>query len=766
MKTCPQCSKTYSDQLQVCPDDQSPLVIGVSGNSDPMIGRLLDGRYRLEKKIGEGGMGAIYKAVHTGMGRTCAIKLLTLLSPGNDDAVARFKREAKMASRIDNPHAVTIYDFGQSEDGTLFLAMELIDGVALSRLVAQERVIPATRAIHIASQIAEGLAAAHALEIIHRDLKPDNIMLTRKGAALDYVKVLDFGIAKTVADDSADNLTKTGFVLGTPVYMSPEQLLGEKLDPRSDIYSLAIIVYEMLSGRLPFEGENQQSIMMKRITSEPVRITRVAPSISEALERAVMGGLARDPAVRTRTVEAFAASLRTALQSGTQFLGGRATARLSDDQAGLATQQWSGVETSADAPAAMAGPPGARSTAADSSPVIAQHSGSGTAPHTADQIAALSAQPTELSIRQPQAVSPAAASAASASIASEPRRRSPLLLWGGALVLIAIALVVYLLLPFGGSGFTLTVRGAPAGSEVFVNNVSRGQTAADGTLKVPGLAADAVTIRVSHDGFADFTANIDGHKGKEQPLEALLLPKELDYGGPMVLVPAGEFVMGDDNHEPAERPRHKETLADYYIDKFEVTNAQYKQFCDKTGRPSPAAAIGAGSPDLPVVGITWDDAVAYAKWANKRLPRETEWEKAASWDPVSQTKRAWPWGDKPIESNANLKRTSPILSPVGAYAGDVSAYGVHDMGGNAGEWVDAVYGPYEGNQASDPGFGTKNRVVRGGSIHNNIEQARTTFRGFLPFESDATTPRWLAGFRCAVSANDPKIQEFLRSRNK
>jgi len=123
MKTCPQCSKTYGDHLQVCPDDQSPLVPSASEVRDPLVGRLLAGRYRLEKKIGEGGMGAIYKAVHTEMGRICAIKLLTLLSPGNDDALARFKREAKMASSIDNPHAVTIYDFGQNEDGTLFLAM-------------------------------------------------------------------------------------------------------------------------------------------------------------------------------------------------------------------------------------------------------------------------------------------------------------------------------------------------------------------------------------------------------------------------------------------------------------------------------------------------------------------------------------------------------------------------------------------------------------------------------------------------------------------
>lgn len=766
MKTCPQCSKTYDDHLQVCPEDRSALVLAPSQAIDPMVGLLLAGRYRLDKKIGEGGMGAIYRAVHTEMGRTCAIKLLTHLSPGNDDAVARFKREAKMASRIDSAHAVTIYDFGQSDDGMLFLAMELIDGVALSRLLSQERKLPLARAVNIASQIAEALSAAHALEIIHRDLKPDNIMITRKGAVLDYVKVLDFGIAKTVTEDNADNLTKTGFVLGTPVYMSPEQLLGEKLDPRSDIYSLAIMVYEMLSGRLPFEGDNQQSIMMKRITSEPVRISWVLPGVSEALEQAVMNGLTREPTARTRSVEAFAASLNTALQSGTQIFGGRATEAINDGEPALVTQELAGLETRGEAPAIIAHPPTSRPTPLDSTALSIPQPVLSVAPSVADQIAAVNAQPTQLSAAhvRPLSQRPSPA-AAHVSVASEPKRRSSLVFLGAALVLVAVALVVYLAF-FGGSGFTLIVRGAPAGSEVFVNNVSRGRVAADGTLKVAGLAASAVMVRVSQEGYADFNANVDGRKGEEQPLEALLLPKAFDYGGPMVLIPAGDFMMGDDNHEPNERPAHKVELPDYYIDKFEVTNAQYREFCDKTSRPYPISATGVGYPDQPVVGIEWGDAAAYARWAKKRLPREEEWEKAASWDPASQSKRVWPWGDKPIEANANLNRAKPKLSPVGAYAADLSAYGIHDMGGNAGEWVDAVYASYEGSQANDPDFGTKNRVVRGGSIHATLEQARATFRGFLPFEPDATSPRWLAGFRCAISASDPRIQEFLRSRNQ
>ncbi|HWO01005.1 MAG TPA: SUMF1/EgtB/PvdO family nonheme iron enzyme [Blastocatellia bacterium] len=778
MKTCTLCSKTYGDDLQVCPVDQGALVAASSEASDAMVGRLLAGRYRLEKKIGEGGMGAIYRAVHTEMGRPCAIKLLTLLS-GNDDALARFKREAKMASSIDNAHAVTIYDFGRSEDGMLFLAMELIDGVALSRVLSQERTLQAARAIHIAGQIAEALAAAHSRGIIHRDLKPDNIMITRKGASADYVKVLDFGIAKTVAEDNADNLTKPGFVLGTPVYMSPEQLLGEKLDPRSDIYSLAIIVYEMLSGRLPFEGDNQQSIMMKRITNEPVRISWVVPTVSEALERAVMNGLARDPAARTRTVEAFAASLNTALLSGTQVLGGRATERLGGGDPVLSTKEWGGLETHPDGPAVTSLPPATRSTDPESLPASAHQPTPNPAPNVADHIAAVNAQPTQLSAQQvrpgPRPQPASVAQPASVVVASEPKKRSPLLLLGGVLALVIIALVAYLLLS-SGSAPTLMVRGAPAGSEVFVNGATKGTVAADGTLKVPGLVAGTAMVRVKKDGFADFDANIDLRKGREEALEALLLPNQMNYrGADMILIPAGQFLMGDDNHFDDEKPAHTVDQPAFYIDKYEVTNEQYKRFCDaeKSGR-YPETAVEKdyllNNPTLPAVGIQYEDAAAYARWAGRRLPAEEEWEKAASWDPKNRAKRQWPWGDKPGGASANLGRNQvPKLAAVGTYAGDVSAYGIHDLAGNVSEWVDTFYNAYEGNPQPTPKkdteFGSKFRVTRGGSIRSDIDQARTTFRGLVPLEVTEENRKYmLVGIRCAVSANDPRIQEFLRSR--
>jgi serine/threonine protein kinase len=320
MKICPQCGTNYDDQIEVCPADRSQL-ISVGPSADPMLGRLLGGRYRLVGKVGDGQTGSLYRAVDTEMGRSCTIKLYTAPSTGTEDAIVRFQREAKMAFRINNNHTVNIYDFGRADDRNVFLVMELLEGENLSQIIAKQGVLPLERVIRITTQIAEALSAAHTLGIVHRDLTPDNVMITRKGANTDFVKVLDFGITKMAADDGGESLTTMGSSLGTP-YMSPEQLLGEELDPRSDIYSLAMIVYEMLGGRLPFDGDNPQAVMMKRVTSDPIPLRAVAPYLSEQLERAVMAGLERNPNYRPPTVEAFASQLGRVLNIDTQIEGG------------------------------------------------------------------------------------------------------------------------------------------------------------------------------------------------------------------------------------------------------------------------------------------------------------------------------------------------------------------------------------------------------------------------------------------------------------
>jgi serine/threonine protein kinase len=314
MKTCPECNSTYSDSIRVCPSDGALLDIP-KPSSVPLTNSLLDNRYRILEKIGEGGMGSVYKAIHADMNRVCAIKILTAFST-NIGAIARFKREARMASQIDHPNVVTIFDFGELTDGTPFMVMEYLQGKTLARILAAKQELPPNQIIHVINQVADALAAAHILQIVHRDLKPENIMIMQRGKDDFYAKLLDFGIARPELDEGS--LTKSGFVLGTPLYMSPEQLLGESIDARSDIYSLAIIAYRMFSGSLPFVADNPQTVMMKRLTTEPVPLREVNSSVSVNIERVVMAALSRDPALRPSTVKNFAAALQDALYATVQ----------------------------------------------------------------------------------------------------------------------------------------------------------------------------------------------------------------------------------------------------------------------------------------------------------------------------------------------------------------------------------------------------------------------------------------------------------------
>jgi formylglycine-generating enzyme required for sulfatase activity len=348
---------------------------------------------------------------------------------------------------------------------------------------------------------------------------------------------------------------------------------------------------------------------------------------------------------------------------------------------------------------------------------------------------------------------------------------------GGGLLLVAVVAILLIFFLFGQPGFTAVVKGAPPGSDVYIENIRRGVTSADGSIKVIGLKAGKRNVRVSHEGYQEFNGIVSGKDGETKIVVAELVSlteppsmlKEIDYNGPMLLVAAGEFLMGDDNHNPEEKPAHKVTLPDYYIDKFEVTNEQYKKFCDQTKRKNPTNPWWDGTylsqPKMPVVGVSFPDASAYAAWAGKRLPTEEEWEKAASWGPNAQKKRMWPWGDNTGSQLATLGVEHPTA--VGSNPAGASLYGVHDLAGNVLEWVNALYQPYPGNTATDPNFGSVNRVVRGGTFRLGIDDARTTRRFYSPpeFSSESKRERsWLIGFRCVVSANDPKLQERLRGQ--
>ena len=315
MKVCPECKRSFGEEdFRVCPADGASL-IDETASVNPMLGRVLDNRFRIVEEIGKGGMGVVYKAVQIQMDRICALKLLAPLTIDSESAVARFRREARMSSRIDSPNAVTIYDFGEAETGLLYLAMEYIEGESLADVLMRERYLPLERVVDITNQTARALAAAHALGIVHRDLKPANVMLSRKNVKQEVVKVLDFGIAKTWTDNKDESLTQTGTLVGTPSYMSPEQVAGDVVDARTDVYSLSVMVYEMLTGELPFDGNNARTQMVNRLNHEPKPLRRTSPSLTDAVEFVVLSGLAREPAQRTANAQEFAAALSAAARA-------------------------------------------------------------------------------------------------------------------------------------------------------------------------------------------------------------------------------------------------------------------------------------------------------------------------------------------------------------------------------------------------------------------------------------------------------------------
>jgi serine/threonine-protein kinase len=308
MKFCTACGSEYGDEVLFCNRDGTPLRPSGGATAD-LVGQVIADRYHIQKKLGEGGMGQVYLAEHVKMGRRSAIKVMSPSMVHDPDAVARFNREAANASRITHPNVCAVYDFGETPDGLIYLAMEFVEGEPLTGLLSREGELPPARATAIFKQTADALQAAHDLGIVHRDLKPDNIMIARGRDGSDQVKVVDFGIAKAVGgDETGQKVTKTGLVVGTPEFMSPEQLSGDKVDGRSDLYSLALVYFRMLTGQLPFQAETVQETMIKRLTDEPAKLGATRPDLTfpTGLQEVLDAALVRTPAERYQTVAKFA----------------------------------------------------------------------------------------------------------------------------------------------------------------------------------------------------------------------------------------------------------------------------------------------------------------------------------------------------------------------------------------------------------------------------------------------------------------------------
>ena len=297
-RVCPQCGGEYDTADRFCPKDGTPLRPKAGG--DPLIGRVIADRYLILALVGEGGMGRVYLAEHVKMNRQCAIKVMNPSLIHDDDSHQRFAREASSAASILHPNVAAVFDYGEA-DKIVYLVMEYVDGESISAIVAREGALDPRRAIDIARQVADGLHAAHELGIVHRDLKPDNIIVTRNKSGKEIPKVVDFGIAKALTDSREDGLTQSGLVIGTPEYMSPEQLLGDPVDARADIYSLGCILYQMLTGQAAFAAESREQMIRRRLHEAPPHIRDVMPELPRRLDTTIVHMLARSPKDRMHT---------------------------------------------------------------------------------------------------------------------------------------------------------------------------------------------------------------------------------------------------------------------------------------------------------------------------------------------------------------------------------------------------------------------------------------------------------------------------------
>ena len=304
------------------PGVRASLFPDEDSDGSELIGTVVDGRYRLEATLGRGGMGLVFRATHVGLRRQVAVKILHPSLAASPDVRSRFEREALAVGKVDHPNCVATYDVGRLGDGSLYLAMELLEGRSLADVLEQEGQLAPGRALHILAHILRGLASIHTAGLIHRDIKPENIFLIRLGEDMDFAKILDFGIAKPMTGELSDDgvrLTQAGMAFGTPIYMAPEQALGNKMDGRADLYAAAVMGYEMLAGQPPFYSDDKLEVMSmhtaKAVPPMRTRLIKGGRPVPSSIERLIVKGLTKKPGDRYASAEVFLAAVEEALHT-------------------------------------------------------------------------------------------------------------------------------------------------------------------------------------------------------------------------------------------------------------------------------------------------------------------------------------------------------------------------------------------------------------------------------------------------------------------
>lgn len=757
MKRCPACDREFKEHLIFCPYDGKTLI--AQAKPDVFIGTTLDNKYRIEEMIGEGGMGKVYRATHVHMDHTLAIKLLHPHLSSDHTAVERFRREARSAAQIHHPNAVVVTDFGVTlEKGVAYLVMEFLKGVDLRKRIEQQKQLDYDEMLLIVEQTCSALDAAHAKGIIHRDLKPDNIWLVEPEKNTKHVKVLDFGIAKLQSTTEMIKLTQQGMIVGTPHYMSPEQCRGEELDVRSDIYSLGVIIYEMLTGRVPFQAPTPVGVVIKHAIERPSPPHELRKDIPPRLESVVLRALEKGREGRQETAGQLAQEFREALKGGSKAERSLETtllnepARLPEPQADYLNthtvqQKSKSTERIGNHGAARPIEPDETHIAA---PVMADDQPDDLEPQSApttvfamysvkpEAVSPLETPHTERPHREasnPEALhqeAPQQAAPHQEALHQEAPHAEALPASSRASVSPEQWLLPDRSMFSSASGLT-----GESASKLLKNGMSLAIK-----YKKPLIAAVVIVVAL-----AGAIAAIKFASGeKKAPLSnASARPVPAPPG--MMYVKGGSFMMGTDDSrgEYRSKPAHPVAVGEFFCDVNEVSNDEYQEFIKKTGHSAPVhwekGQFKPGTGKLPVVNISWLDAKAYAEWANKRLLTEAEWEYAAR----GTSDTLYPWGNDWSASNANLKeggQNGPVA--VGSYSQGKSWCGINDMVGNVSEWVADDFKPYP-SVGSTAKPNNRVKIYRGGSYLDSKNDLLLTRRVFeFPGKKQPDI-----GFRCA-----------------
>lgn len=696
MKKCPSCSREFHEQVIFCPYDGHSLAIY----------NLLDDKYQLEEKIGQGGMGQVYKGTHLQLGISCAIKILHPDTISNQKAIERFRREARATAQIRHPNAVQVTDFGVTKDtGMAYLVMEFLEGYTLKEKLLKQTKLSLKEILPILTQTCAAVHLAHSKGIIHRDLKPDNIFIIKNEEGEEQVKVLDFGIAKLKDPAGSNTLTETGTVVGTPQYMSPEQCRSGDIDVRSDIYSLGIILYQMLAGTVPFSASSPSAVIIMQATEVPKPLSQFCPETPKQIENIILKALEKIPDKRQQTALELAKEFEIAL-----YESGIIPNLFVNKQIDLIISSNTNI--------IVASPKG----------ILSEDTQDNTLSHSTNQ---------NIPTTQVMSLSEKEAFGISDSRIREKGNPSGKL---QAHVLPATRLEIK---PEDSS---LNPKPEPSDLQLKQTIVETINPINNQTIKIKQIIRIVILLFGLGLGGWFFMSSLQKQttiQSLNQPIKVpVTFPREAPAG--MVFIPGGTFTMGNNSSdEDSEKPEHEVKVEPFYIDQYELTNEQYYEFIKATKHPTPTSwsdgKFPPGEDKYPVVNISWADAGIYAKWAGKRLPTEVEWEYSAR----GTDKRLYPWGNEFSPRNTNSKETAKNYAvPIGSYPSGASPFGVLDLAGNVAEWTSSDYQPYP-NSKTTPQKGFK--IIRGGSFFFDKTLAMVTTR----FTEKPDVTKQFLGFRCA-----------------